>query len=69
MPQPTSTIVVSRDGRQHGVDQRRQNLPPRDKPPVALFDLGVKLELFGLHGDDASRAAGGMRAKNQSEQG
>ncbi len=37
-------------GRKNGLDQRSQNLPPSDKPPMAVFDLGVQLELFRLHG-------------------
>ena len=49
VPQPTSTTRVSSDG---GSDLRRQpaeNPPPPDKPPVAILNVGVELELFVLH--------------------
>jgi hypothetical protein len=35
---------------QHGFYQPAHDCAPRHKPPVALFDLGMELELFGLHG-------------------
>ena len=35
---------------QDGADDRRQDLPSRHEPPMSLFDLGMELELGGVHG-------------------
>ena len=50
VPQPTSTTVTSREGGRTCADQPPHDPPPPHEPPVTLLDVGMKEELFALHG-------------------